>query len=110
MIKVEQAFRSLKTTALEIRPIYHKTDARIKCHVFICMLAYYVMWHMRQRLTPLSDIDGAGVHRKYSFDYVLESLKSIRNESVEFMGVLSIIITTPNAEQNNILNLLGVAV
>ena len=110
LIKVEHAFRSLKTTALEIRPIYHKTDERIRCHVFICMLAYYVMWHMRQRLTPLSDIDGAGGHRKYSFDYVLESLKSIRNESVEFMGTHSNIITTPNAEQKNILNLLGVAV
>jgi transposase len=48
LIKVEQAFRNLKTAALEIRPIFHKTDTRIKCHVFICMLAYYVMWHMRQ--------------------------------------------------------------
>jgi len=110
LIKVEQAFRNLKTTTLEIRPIYHKTDERIKCHVFICMLAYYVMWHMRQRLNQLADIDGIGANRKYSFDYVLESLKSIRNESVEFMGAHSNIITTPNLEQQNILNLLGVAV
>jgi transposase len=42
LIKVEQAFRNLKTAQLEMRPIYHKTDDRIKCHVFICMLAYYI--------------------------------------------------------------------
>ena len=42
LMKVEQAFRNMKTVGLEIRPIYHKTDERIKCHVFICMLAYYL--------------------------------------------------------------------
>ena len=41
LIKVEQAFRNMKMVHLEIRPIFHKTDERIKCHVFICMLAYY---------------------------------------------------------------------
>jgi transposase len=38
LMKVEQAFRNMKTVRLEIRPVYHKTDVRIKCHVFICML------------------------------------------------------------------------
>lgn len=49
---VEWAFRSMKTTRLEVRPIYHWDDNRIQTHVFICMLAYYVEWHMRQRLKP----------------------------------------------------------
>jgi transposase len=110
LILVEQSFRNLKTSQLEIRPIYHKTDDRIKCHVFICMLAYYVMWHMRQRLTPLKDIDGSHKNRKYSFDYVLENLKSIRSETVDFMGVQTNIVSTPNEEQSLLLNLLSVAV
>lgn len=50
---VERAFRSLKTVDLKIRPIYHWLDDRIRGHVFLCMLAYHVEWHMRQRLAPL---------------------------------------------------------
>ncbi|ETR67617.1 MAG: hypothetical protein OMM_05045 [Candidatus Magnetoglobus multicellularis str. Araruama] len=50
---VEKAFRNLKTVQLEMRPVYHKTDERIRCHVFVCMLAYYLQWHMNERLQPL---------------------------------------------------------
>ena len=50
---VERAFRSLKTVDLKVRPIYHYAGARARAHVFLCMLAYYVEWHMRQRLKPL---------------------------------------------------------
>jgi transposase len=110
LMQVEQAFRNLKTTHLEIRPIYHKTDNRIKCHVFICMLAYYVMWHMRQRLKPLSALDGVGENRKYSFDYILETLKSIRYETVSFMDAQTSIVSSPNYEQSRLLNLLNVSV
>jgi transposase len=109
LIKVERAFCNLKTAHLELRPIYHKTDDRIKCHVFICMLAYYIMWHMRQRLKPLEEIDGAGKYRKYSFDYIMESLKSIRRENVEFLDLTTHVITTPNVEQTYILNLIQIA-
>jgi transposase len=51
--KVERAFRSIKTIDLKIRPIHHWLDERIKGHVFLCMLAYYVEWHMRQKLAPI---------------------------------------------------------
>lgn len=51
--KVERAFRSLKTVDLKIRPIYHHQEDRVRAHVFLCMLAYYVEWHMRQRLAPI---------------------------------------------------------
>jgi transposase len=51
--KVERAFRSLKTVDLKIRPIFHWLDDRIRSHVFLCMLAYYVEWHMRQKLAPI---------------------------------------------------------
>ena len=50
---VENAFRSLKTVDLHVRPIYHRLDNRVRAHVFLCMLAYYVEWHMRQMLAPL---------------------------------------------------------
>ena len=48
--RVERAFRCLKTGDLQLRPIYHHKDERIRAHVFLCMLAYYVEWHMRERL------------------------------------------------------------
>jgi transposase len=50
---VEHAFRSLKSVDLKVRPIYHHLADRVRAHVFLCMLAYYVEWHMRQRLSPL---------------------------------------------------------
>ena len=50
---VEQAFRSMKTVDLKIRPINHYLADRVKSHVFLCMLAYYVEWHMRQQLAPM---------------------------------------------------------
>jgi transposase len=50
---VERAFRSLKTVDLKVRPIFHWLDDRIRSHVFLCMLAYYVEWHMREKLAPL---------------------------------------------------------
>lgn len=51
--QVEHAFRSLKTVDLKIRPIHHWLEGRVRAHVFLCMLAYYVEWHMRERLKPI---------------------------------------------------------
>ena len=51
--RVEWAFRSLKTVDLEIRPIYHWLEDRVRAHVFLCMLAYHVEWHMRRALAPM---------------------------------------------------------
>ena len=51
--RVERAFRSLKTVDLRLRPIHHHHDDRIRAHVFLCMLAYYVEWHMRTRLREI---------------------------------------------------------
>jgi hypothetical protein len=51
--RVERAFRSLKTVDLEIRPIRHWTADRVRAHVFLCMLAYHVEWHLRDALAPL---------------------------------------------------------
>ena len=51
--QVERAFRSYKTVDLKVRPIYHHRASRVRAHVFLCMLAYYVEFHMRQQLAPL---------------------------------------------------------
>jgi transposase len=51
--RVERAFRSLKTVDLEIRPIRHFTAQRVRAHVFLCMLAYHVEWHLRDAMAPL---------------------------------------------------------
>jgi hypothetical protein len=51
--EVERAFRSLKSIDLKIRPIFHRLAERVKAHVFLCMLAYYVEWHMRKALAPI---------------------------------------------------------
>lgn len=60
---VERAFRRIKTVDLHVRPIHHRLAHRVRAHVFLCMLAYYVEWHMRQSLTPIlfddHDPDGA---------------------------------------------------
>ncbi len=51
--KVEQAFRCLKTIDLKVRPIHHRLENRVRAHVLLCMLAYYVEWHMRRALAPI---------------------------------------------------------
>jgi transposase len=50
---VERAFRSLKTVDLHVRPIHHRLPDRVRAHILLCMLAYYVEWHMRQLLAPI---------------------------------------------------------
>jgi transposase len=65
--RVERAFRCLKTGDLEIRPIRHWTAQRVRAHVFLCMLAYHVEWHLRDALAPLlfhdTDLAGARAER-----------------------------------------------
>lgn len=51
--QVERAFRSIKTMDLEVRPIRHYQEERVKAHLFLCMLAYYVKWHMMEAWRPL---------------------------------------------------------
>jgi transposase len=46
LTRVERAFRSMKTMDLQIRPIHHRLEGRVRAHIFLCMLAYYVQWHM----------------------------------------------------------------
>lgn len=53
LAQVERAFRSLKTVDLKIRPIHHRLENRVRAHIFLCMLSYYVEWHMIEAWRPL---------------------------------------------------------
>lgn len=53
LAQVERAFRSLKSVDLKVRPIHHRLEQRVRAHILLCMLAYYVEWHMRQTLAPI---------------------------------------------------------
>ncbi len=53
LAQVERAFRSLKTVDLKIRPIHHRLEHRVRAHIFLCMLAYYVEWHLLEAWRPL---------------------------------------------------------
>ena len=55
--QVERAFRSIKTMDLKVRPIHHHLEGRVRAHIFLCMLAYYVEWHMRQAWAALMFAD-----------------------------------------------------
>ena len=67
LANVERAFRSMKTVDLHVRPVFHYNAQRVRAHVFLCMLAYYVEWHMRVRLKPMlfddEHLDAASARR-----------------------------------------------
>jgi transposase len=109
LIGLEQAFRTIKTTELEIRPIYHKTEDRIRAHVFICMLAYYLLWHFKQRIKPLLEADGKGKNRTQTLDYILALLKNIQCMKLDISGIIAERTTKLSTEQEEILRLLSVS-
>ena len=104
---VERAFRSLKQVHLEMRPCYHKIDRRIKAHVFLCTLAYYVQWHLMERLEPLFAGDGDGKERRWTVQNVIERLKQVTRNEVESNGVRFHQTTECDDEQRQILDLLN---
>ena len=73
--QVEAAFRSLKSDDLKIRPIYHRTEDRVRAHLFLCMLAYYVKWHMSEAWRDLLFAD-ADQERRAEADPVAAATRS----------------------------------
>jgi len=100
LINVEQAFRDMKTVQLEIRPVYHKTDARIKAHVFICMLAYYLLWHMNKALSGFYKENA----KAYAHGHVIEVMKALQKCKMTMgdIEVPSYIIAQPTNAQKKI--------
>jgi hypothetical protein len=114
--QVEQAFRNMKTVSLELRPVHHKKDERIRAHVFLCMLAYYLQWHLTQRLAPLFEQQQAALdsgalvpkNRTLTLAGVLETLKNIRRNQVSVGEASFHQLTQSSEEQQQILKLLRV--
>src|SRR5689334_702563 len=82
---VERAFRCIKTVDLNVRPVYHWLEGRVRAHVFLCMLAYYLEWHMRQRLAPMlfddTDPDEAEARRHSVVAPAQHSKAAIRKQA-----------------------------
>lgn len=85
LARVERAFRCLKTVDLHVRPVYHWLEGRVRAHVFLCMLAYYLEWHMRQRLAPMlfddTDQDEAEARRRSVVAQAQRSKTAIRKQT-----------------------------
>ncbi len=122
LANVERAFRSLKTLDLKVRPIHHRLADRVRAHIFLCLLAYYVEWHLREAWRELmfADTDqqakaarhtldaGTPVH---SFATLLGELATIvrntcRTPNAGPDAPTFAIVTTPNATQTRALELI----
>ena len=76
LAEVERAFRTLKGVDLQVRPIRHRLEARVKAHIFLSLLAYYVQWHMIQAWAPLTFADEAEVQAARESDPVAPARRS----------------------------------
>jgi len=133
---VERDFRSIKSDDLDLRPVYHRLEERVRAHVLICMLACYLTWHLRQAWTPLTftdecppqpgnpvaparrspaaqakasaQRDAAG--RPYrSFRGMIEHLATLTRNQVRFAGTQATVpmLTEPTATQRQAFDLIG---
>jgi hypothetical protein len=133
---VERDFRSLKTVDLELRPIHHHLEPRVRAHVFLCLLAAYLVWHLRQAWAPLTFTDEAPPRRSdpvapaerstaaqlkasqqqlpdgtptHSFHTLLEHLATLTRDDITFTGPTGTAIqklTTPTPPQRKAFQLI----
>jgi len=85
---VDRAFRIIKTTLLNIRPIYHWKEKRIKAHAFICMLSYYLVVEMKKRLKDLFEENGKGGKYSLTFKNIIEQLRKIQIGYINVKGLI----------------------
>ncbi|MDP2872459.1 MAG: IS1634 family transposase [Bacillota bacterium] len=104
---VERAFRAMKTMHLELRPIFHRLADRVRAHALLCMLAYYVQWHMEQALAPLRERQPDAYQ---SFRHVLDRLSELQLNTVRVrdQDVTFDQVTEPDEHQRLFLDHLGV--
>ncbi len=131
----EAGFRSLKAIDLDLRPIYHYSEARVRAHVLICMLALYLVWHLRRAWAPLCFTDEAPLERSdpvaparrsaaalakvrrkrgddgqalHSFSTLLDALAALTRNTVVFTGGARVTkLSTPTPLQRRAFELLG---
>jgi transposase len=112
--QVEQAFRNMKRVSLEMRPMWHKTEDRIRAHVFICMLAYYLQWHMKDRLAPIFEEQARRLkegslqpkERQWTLAHVVSTMAAQQSNRVSLSGHEFTQVTEPSQEHQRILQLL----
>ena len=133
---VERDFRSIKADDLDLRPVFHRLEERVKAHVLICMLACYLVWHLRRAWAPLTFTDenppapaspvaparrSAAAQAKASYQYdqagqpyysfrgLLEHLATLTRNQVRFTGAPATVpmLTEPTSTQREAFTLLG---
>jgi hypothetical protein len=136
---VERDFRSIKSDDLDLRPVFHRLEERVKAHVLICMLACYLVWHLRQAWAPLTFTDqdppapgnpvtparrSAAAQAKASHQHdpagrpyrsfrgLLEHLATLTRNQVRYTGTQVTIpmLTEPTSAQREAFSLLGAAI
>jgi hypothetical protein len=136
---VERDFRHIKSDDLDLRPVFHRLEERVRAHVLICMLACYLTWHLRRAWTPLTFTDenppapgnpvaparrsaaaqakASGQHDPagqpyYSFRGLLEHLATLTRNQVRYTGtdVTVPMLTEPTSTQRQAFDLLGTAI
>jgi hypothetical protein len=136
---VERDFRSIKADDLDLRPVFHRLEERVKAHVLICMLACYLVWHLRRAWAPLTFTDEnppvpaspvAAARRSraaqakasyqydqagqpyYSFRGLLEHLATLTRNQVRFAGAQATVpmLAEPTSAQREAFTLIGVPI
>ena len=136
---VERDFRHIKSDDLDLRPVFHRLEKRVKAHVLICMLAAYLTWHLRQAWTPLTYTDedppvqanpvapaqrsaaaGAKASRQHdehgrpylSYQGLLDHLATLTRNELRFAGTPAVVpvLTEPTSRQKQAFDLIGVPI
>ena len=102
LTNIEQAFRSMKTIELELRPIYHRIDGRIKTHAFLCMLSYYLLWHLNKALEPFY-----AEKPDYTRSHIIEVMKNLQKCRLSIAGISTEAIAEATEIQLKIQNLVA---
>jgi len=136
---VERDFRHLKSDDLDLRPVFHRLEDRVKAHVLICMLACYLSWHLRHAWAPLTFTDEQPPqptnpvapaqrspaaqakasrqhdehgHRYYSFRGLLDHLATLTRNNVKFAGAAATVpmLAEPTSTQREAFDLIGLPI
>jgi hypothetical protein len=139
LARVERDFRSIKSDDLDLRPIFHRLEERVRAHVLLCMLACYLTWHLREAWAPLTFTDqdppapgnpvaparrsaaaqakashqhDAAGHPYHSFRGLLEHLATLTRNQVRFAGTNAItdMLTEPTSAQREAFDLIGIPI
>ena len=139
LARVEREFRSIKSDDLDLRPVFHRLEERVRAHELICMLACYLTWHLRQAWAPLTFTDQnppardnpvaparrsaaaqAKASRQHdpagrpyrSFRGLLGHLATLTRNQVRFTGTQATVpmLTEPTTEQRQAFNLIGIPI